>query len=197
VLCCAVLCCAVLCCAVLCLNEVQDSSKGSLGCSVFKEIPARQISPQRLKALPQNYLIIQLTEPTPEMAAAAAAALAGGAQPQQQQQLQQQRQQGSAAAAAGASCAAHGTGAAGHDPAGLYPVTVEMVVLDGGGGGKQQLEALLADFGPLFEPGCTDANSSSSSGGGGGSSGGSSSGGQPQAPEPEQQQWQGGRVGGR
>ncbi|KAL4855837.1 Alpha-mannosidase I [Chlorella vulgaris] len=170
------------------LCVVEDSTKGSLGCSVFKEIPARQISPRRLKALPQNYLIIQLTEPTPEMAAAAAAALAGGAQQQQQQQqLQQQRQQGCSAAAAGASCAAHGTGAAGHDPAGLYPVTVEMVVLDGRGGGKQQLEALLADFGPLFEPGCTDADSSSSSGG-------SSSGGQPQAPEPEQQQWQGRRL---
>lgn len=62
------------------LPRLQDTRRGSLGCGVFKEIPARQIPQCRLNALPQNYMLIQLTDPPAEAQAAAAAAA------QQQQQ---------------------------------------------------------------------------------------------------------------
>ena len=79
----------------------QDTSKGSLGCTVFKELPAKRISMRLLNALPYNYLLIQLTDAPPGAAAAAAA-----------QQKQQRRQAAAAQAAAQqeGACSAEGGG---------------------------------------------------------------------------------------
>lgn len=38
----------------------QEVRSGGLGCGIFKELPPRQISQHRLKALPHNFMIIQV-----------------------------------------------------------------------------------------------------------------------------------------
>ena len=165
---------------------LQELKRGSLSCSVLKELPAHQISPNRLSTLPQNYLLIQLTDP-PQAGQHLPQAAQQSQQQQQQaqqqlqqaqqrlQQLQQQQQQGGAG-----SCMAGGTSedeAAALAAAG-YSVTIE--AWEGGDGGLgstlRRYTAMLADFGPVFEPGCAEPLAGGVDAGSGGARGSSSSG---------------------
>jgi hypothetical protein len=139
---------------------------------VLTELPPRQVPPRRLAALPQNYVIIQLTDVPPEAAAAAAAA----------QQQQQQQQQGCAAGSGGED----GGGAGPHgDPGPGYEVVVEAQLPDGT---VSRMEAMLADFGPAFEPGCGEADAATRHA----AASGDGAGGSP--PAPELAAWRGRRV---
>jgi hypothetical protein len=135
-----------------CLPALQDTKRGSVGCGVFAEIPAKAISQHQLGALPQNYMLIQLTDASPEKQREAA-------------------QQGSCSAA----------DMAGADKAGADRVIVAAQLPDGS---WRQFEGILAEFGPVFEPGCGGVSDDSSTGG---ASSGSSSGGGKAAAASKQQ----------
>ena len=119
-----------------CLPALQDTKRGNLGCVVFVEVPAKAISQHQLGALPQNYMLIQLTDASPE---------------KQQQQEAVAAQQGS--------CTAAGAGA---EQAGGDPVTVAAQLPDGS---WRRFEGMLGEFGPVFEPGCGGVDDDGSSGG--------------------------------
>ena len=118
--------------ACACLPAPQDTKRGSVGCGVFVEIPAKAISQHQLGALPQNYMLIQLTDASPE-------------------KQQEAAQQGSCSAA----------DAPGVDKAGADRVVVAAQLPDGS---WRRFEGMLAEFGPVFEPGCGGIDDDSSAG---------------------------------
>ncbi|KAL4439416.1 hypothetical protein ABPG77_008745 [Micractinium sp. CCAP 211/92] len=154
------------------LCVMEEVRKGSLGCAIFRELPARQISQRGLNALPQNFMLIQLTDTV---------APAPGATAQQQTQQQE--------LAPPDACPADGSGGGPTTDV----ISLELLLPNGT---VSQHQSMLADFGPLFELGCWEglggspAGSSAAAGSGAAGGTGGAAPGHAAAP-PMPLQWQG------